>query len=220
MNASACVEDRSERSQVPVRDHFAETMAGLRPDLLRMAQHWTREATAADDLVQEAMKKALEARASFRRGTNLKGWVTRIMRNLFIDGCRKRPALPLDFEPRGGVDPPDELDPLDVLSVEDVQTALARLSPRDRQIFTLFCFEDLSYRRIADDLGIAPATVGTRLHRARLRLRTRLQRVYQSRLLLLRSDRRPSTGAPLALLRGIRDLDRRRSGLDEGPERL
>ena len=66
------------------------------------------------------------------------------------------------------------------LTVDDVHAALAQLDPEFRDVYRMQAFERRSYSDIATALGIEPATVGTRLHRARKKLREILaQRVPQ-----------------------------------------
>ena len=55
-----------------------------------------------------------------------------------------------------------------------VRSALAQLPPNDREVIQLSIWEELSAPEVAAVLGVPPATVRTRLHRARLRLRTLL----------------------------------------------
>ena len=55
-----------------------------------------------------------------------------------------------------------------------VQAAIARLPPRDAEVLILKYSEGLGSREIAERLGVAVATIETRLHRARGRLRAEL----------------------------------------------
>jgi RNA polymerase sigma-70 factor, ECF subfamily len=174
------------------QDDFTRALTKLREHLLRSAVRWTRETVGAEDLVQDTLRRALEARASFRNGTSLMAWTRSIMKHLFIDGCRKRKALvPLRDENEADADDdaPAELAPLDVLSMDDVHTAMQELNSRDREIFTLCCLRRHSYSQVARALGIAEATVGTRLFRVRAKLRRRLQALCDRRL--LRADASP-----------------------------
>ena len=55
-----------------------------------------------------------------------------------------------------------------------VQDALRRLPPRDAELLILKYAEGISARELAERLGVAVATIETRLHRARRRLRAEL----------------------------------------------
>lgn len=68
----------------PVRDvAFKKELVTLIPHLRAFARTLTGDPTAADDLAQDAMMKAWDARASFQLGTNMKAWTFMILRNQF-----------------------------------------------------------------------------------------------------------------------------------------
>jgi RNA polymerase sigma-70 factor (ECF subfamily) len=73
---------------VPVA--FEQEIVALLPRLRRLARVLTRDATAADDLVQIAVDRALTRRDQWRPGTRLDSWVMRIMKNAWIDETRSR----------------------------------------------------------------------------------------------------------------------------------
>ena len=68
---------------------FKTELAGLIPHLRAFARSLCGNATAADDLAQEAMLKAWKARESYQSGTNLKAWTFTILRNLFYSEKRR-----------------------------------------------------------------------------------------------------------------------------------
>ena len=78
----------------PVRtnDHdlLRSQIAALLPDLRGFARFLVRDRAAADDLVQDALVRALAAMSQFQAGTNLKAWMFTIVRNAFYEGARKR----------------------------------------------------------------------------------------------------------------------------------
>jgi RNA polymerase sigma-70 factor (ECF subfamily) len=161
---------------------FTTALVALHGELHHRAMFLTHDMTAADDLVQDALERALAARAQFRPGTNLRAWVGSIMRNLFVDACRRRPLVEQPADELAWT-PPESFDgPLEVLSLNDVQTALSGMKAQDREILTLACLERRSYRDISEHLGIPVQTVGTRLFRARAKLRMQLQSVYEDRM--------------------------------------
>lgn len=179
----------------PVRSDdgaFTAELLGLRGALHQRALFLTQDRTAADDLVQATIERALIARDRYRRGTNLRAWLLLMMRNLFIDG-RRRAAFQV-----GTVDEESTLagaeaepSPLDLLSGEDVAQATERLGRDQREIFNLAYVERLSYREIARRLGITANATGGRLLRARTRLRVLLDVVFERRLDALVKGRRP-----------------------------
>jgi RNA polymerase sigma-70 factor, ECF subfamily len=145
----------------------------------------TGNRAAADDLLQDTFERALRGAAQFRAGSNLTAWLRRIMRNLFTDRCRQgtrflsmsdanladRLADEATAEPRDL----EESDLLrEFLTTADVKAALTTIDQPLRDIFVRAHLKRQSYQTIAVSLGIPVSTVGTRLWRARARLRTAL----------------------------------------------
>jgi len=167
-------------SEVVVRS-FERELSEMRAALYAHAVALTHDPAAAEDLVQETLMRALHARCRFQKGTDLGAWTHSIMRNAFID-ARRRKAVRARWE----LVPPFTDDdrtfgPLDVLGERDVAEVLPFLPPRDREIFELAYFDNLSYRDIADRLKLPMNTAGTRLLRAKLRVRKLLKDVFEQR---------------------------------------
>jgi RNA polymerase sigma-70 factor (ECF subfamily) len=104
-------------------------------------------------------------------GANVRAWLARVMQNRFIDLIRRRQArreAPLEDV---AALPDAEEAWWQALSSDDVQRALSHLPDEQRVVFRMFAFEGKSYTEIAALTGIAKATVGTRILRARLRIR-------------------------------------------------
>jgi RNA polymerase sigma-70 factor (ECF subfamily) len=161
-------------------DPFADELARLRPTLRTRALLLLQNEAAADDLVQDTMERALANRHQFRSGTNLKAWTGSVMRNLFIDGWRKT-AMHHDVDPddlAGDVGEWDEVGPIDLLVTDDVRAAVARLPPRQREMFDLAYFQGLAHREIAERFQLPGSTVGTSLFRAKAKLRKMLQATF------------------------------------------
>jgi len=77
----------------PPRDRVFKTeLVTLIPHLRAFARTLTGDPTAADDLAQDAMMKAWDARASFQLGTNMKAWTFMILRNQFYSESASRGA--------------------------------------------------------------------------------------------------------------------------------
>jgi RNA polymerase sigma-70 factor (ECF subfamily) len=141
----------------------------------------------ARDLVQEVFVKAYENLASFKGTSSLYTWLFRIAVNTSLSHRRKRkwvrmagPAAdPGDGEPSSGwVDPADRDPAREMLAAETgaaVQQALAQLDDEHRTVVVLRDIQHCDYREIADILGVPTGTVKSRLHRARLLLRDKLQ---------------------------------------------
>src|SRR5215470_5649555 len=79
-------------SQPPPTDAetaFRKELVALIPHLRAFARTLAGDPTSADDLAQDAMVKAWDARASFQMGTNMKAWTFMILRNQFYSEKRR-----------------------------------------------------------------------------------------------------------------------------------
>ena len=162
---------------------FTSELLGLRRALFQRALFLTQDRTAADDLAQATVERALISRARFRSGTNLRGWLLLMMRNLFIDD-RRRAVFhggTVDEECPSPATPEWTPCPLELLSDQDVKDASDRLGEEQREIFTLAYVDRLSYREIGARLGISPNATGGRLLRVRSRMRALLEVTYERR---------------------------------------
>jgi RNA polymerase sigma-70 factor, ECF subfamily len=180
--------DTDVRSLAPENDNSGRSAAAAlhaaiarcRPALYDRAQFLTQDRSTADDLVQATLEKAMVACDRLRPGTNIQAWLNKILRNLFIDTCRGRRRV-TSFEGDLVALEPDELDPLDLITADDLGQAVAELRPRQREIFEYAYRDHLSYREISARLAVPTSTVGTRLTRVKAKLRDRLERVFAER---------------------------------------
>lgn len=174
------VEPRSDVANVVGREALAYA-----DTLYNLARYLTRNATDAEDLVQETYTRALRSASQFTPGTNLKAWLFRILRNTFISLYRRQRHDPMV----GGLDTVNpsrrdavdgewlrgdlELDRLRAVVGEEIERALMSLS-EDARTVVLLDLEGLSEQEIAGTMGCAAGTVKSRLSRARAALRHRL----------------------------------------------
>jgi len=157
-------------------------MGQLYPAALRM----TKNASDAEDLVQETIAKAYAGFHQFRPGTNLRAWLYRILANTFINTYRKRrrePAAALGTDVGDWPDGADRLagparsaeaEALDRLSDSEILGALRDLPEDFRMAIYLADIEGYPYREVAEMMGTPIGTVMSRLHRGRGRLREKL----------------------------------------------
>lgn len=134
----------------------------------------------AADAVHDAFATVLEKPASYdgKKGP-LKPWFLRVVRNRCIDLLRKRRpgGVEIDLLTAPGAMPDESLEAVE----RDLalQRALAMIKPEQRQIVVLRDYLDLSYAEIAAVLDTAPGTVMSRLHRARMALKDKLEDTHE-----------------------------------------
>ena len=130
----------------------------------------------AADAVHDAFETALARPGSYdeRKGP-LKPWFLRVVRNRCIDMLRRRRGSDVLVENLvdSSATPEQAFEAFE--AAEAIQAALRSIPSEKRQIVVLRDYLDLSYAEIADVLDIAPGTVMSRLHRARMALKEALQ---------------------------------------------
>lgn len=144
------------------------------PHLRRFARALTGDAALADDLVQDCIERAINKQHLFDETRNLRTWLFTILRNLFVSSVRRsaREAVAVGASEGDGSVHPDQDSRL---AIKDVAQALERLSPDQREVVLLIALEDMSYREVAEVIGVPIGTIMSRLSRARSRLRAMLQ---------------------------------------------
>jgi RNA polymerase sigma-70 factor (ECF subfamily) len=184
-----------------------------------------RDDSEAEDVVQAAYVNAYASLGSFRGEANLATWLTRIVLNEALGRRRRqRPVVGLevlDAEAwRGG---PAMSETHKLSSDADPERAVARRQVRQlietavdglpesfRIVFVMRDVQELSIEETADVLGLPPATVKTRLHRARNQLR----RALDAQLSSVLNEAFPFDGARCS---HTADVVLRRIGLAEAP---
>jgi RNA polymerase sigma-70 factor (ECF subfamily) len=149
-------------------------------ELFSLAMRLCRDEAEARDLVQDTLERALR---HFDRvqPANPIAWMSSILGNAFIDRCRSRAAGPrMEHMEDAEIEVPQsdrsagdsEGESLSTrISAEQLRAAIDRLEPEFRSVYLRHAIESRSYQEIAAELGIPLNTVGTRLARARRKLR-------------------------------------------------
>ena len=167
---------------------FADDAMPLMASLYSAALRMTRNASDAEDLVQETYLKAYRAYERFEAGTNLKAWMYRILTNTYINKYRKQQRRPSEVElgelqdlylykrlgEASGATQSAEEDMLDAFVDTDVIEALEALPETFRLPVLLADVDGFSYKEIAEMLDIPIGTVMSRLHRGRKALQKKL----------------------------------------------
>jgi RNA polymerase sigma-70 factor (ECF subfamily) len=150
----------------------ADSIVGLIPRLRRYARALAGEKSAADDLVQDTLERAWAKLHLYRRGTDLRAWMFTVMHNVYVNQLRAaRPGVQLDDDMPELMRPARESE---ALELRDLDRAIRRLPPEQREVLLLVVLEDMSYDEAARTLGIPIGTVMSRLARAREKLRAML----------------------------------------------
>ncbi|HEX2271735.1 MAG TPA: sigma-70 family RNA polymerase sigma factor [Pyrinomonadaceae bacterium] len=158
---------------------FSHAALGHIDALYGYAMTLTRDATEAEDLVQETYLRATGAANQPDGNSNLKAWLFVIMRNAWLNQLRHNQSGPRFVELETNEQPDDAGgNPLVVylrkLEREQVRAAIEKLPDAYREIVVLRDIEGLTYQEIALVLDCPAGTVMSRLGRARAKLRASL----------------------------------------------
>lgn len=179
---AAPADSQQPDEQSPSGADYASEVLPLRPDLFSMALRYTRNASDAEDLVQDTMMRAYGAWARFEPGTNCRAWLFRILTNSFINGYRRtkrhhrftheggddtRTALYGDIAQR--TEGPDRKLVSESLG-DEVSAALDTLADDYREVVEMADLGGDRYKDIASKLNVPIGTVMSRLFRARRQL--------------------------------------------------
>jgi RNA polymerase sigma-70 factor, ECF subfamily len=165
-------------------DTFEEQALPHAPQLYAVALRLTHQHCDAEDLVQDTLARAYAKFYQFTPGTNLGGWLYRILLSTFYSGCRQRSRRPAEVltaeEEAGGRAAPApaaksaEAEALGRLGDSAIVRALAALPGVYKAVIYLADVEGYQYAEIADLLNIPVGTVMSRIHRGRAMLRAKL----------------------------------------------
>lgn len=149
-----------------VPSEFRKALAALLPQLRAFARFLTRDPSRADDLVQDAILRAMTEEKRWEPGTNLRAWVFRILRNGFLMQMRRGGAEQralVRFDSRASSAPAQ----LATAELHELDRALEDLPMAQRESLTLVAALGFSIEEAAAICGVPPGTVKARISRAR-----------------------------------------------------
>ncbi|HEY1615873.1 MAG TPA: sigma-70 family RNA polymerase sigma factor [Rhizomicrobium sp.] len=176
-----------QRSAHGARDDagFKTGICELIPQMRAFAHSLTHNREAADDLVQDTLVRAWQARESFEPGTYLRSWLFMILRNQFYSD-RRRSWRQVAWDQESAEQIPDCRDEQSwKIELSDTARALAKLCDEQREALILIAAAGFSYEEAAAVCGCPVGTVKSRVARGRKAL-----------LALLESREKPDSQAP------------------------
>jgi RNA polymerase sigma-70 factor (ECF subfamily) len=148
---------------------FKIELVALTPFLRAFSRSLCGHADEADDLAQETLARAWQARGSFAPGTNLKAWLFTILRNQFYSG-RRRAWRQVAWDQGAAELIPSTGDQEAASHLSDLARAMRQISPEQREALILVGAGGFAYADAASICGCAVGTVKSRVARARATL--------------------------------------------------
>ncbi len=173
---------------------FDELVRRYRDRVYRLSFKILRNEDDASEAQQDAFLSAFRGLRNFKAESTFSTWLYRITTNASLMKYRKRRANHVSFEQSQSANadaetlqlqdwskqPPEEL--LDAETREVMEEGKALLPEELRTVFVMRDEQGLSNSEVADILEVSVAAVKSRLHRARIQLRDRLNRYFNDRL--------------------------------------
>jgi RNA polymerase sigma-70 factor (ECF subfamily) len=158
-----------------MEERFKRELVALIPHLRAFARTLAGDPSSADDLAQDAMIKAWDARASYQMGTNMKAWTFMILRNQFYSEKRRSwRQTQLDQEAAERTLVATE-NPEAPVALDELRLGLSMLPAEQREALILVGAGGFAYEEAAEICGCAVGTVKSRVSRARRSLQAILE---------------------------------------------
>ncbi len=163
-----------------MKANVAQNLVSVQNELFNFAYKLTADQEEANDLLQETSLKALDNKEKYMVGTNFKGWIYTIMRNIFINNYRKT------LRDQTYLDQTDNLFYLNQsLNLESDSTEssydlkemrrIVNSLPKDYRVPFAMYVSGFKYREIAEKLGLPLGTIKSRIHFTRQKLQEDLK---------------------------------------------
>jgi RNA polymerase sigma-70 factor (ECF subfamily) len=150
-----------------------------------LSLRFTKNREDAEEVSQDIFIKAYRALADFKGNSKFSTWLYTIVNNTCITFLRKKRLQTHSLDNDGVFEVADSMDSgLRANLVEQkskvamVNNAISLLNPDDAEVITLFYKSEQSLEEIAQILGIETNTAKVRLHRARTRLKEKMEKYF------------------------------------------
>ena len=155
---------------------FGELTEIHRPVLERIAQRLSGNPEVAKDLVQETLVRALGRPDRLQQLSNPVAWLVKILTRLYFDYLKHQKVITrAEPELAASAQHVDDDSLLDNVTDDQLRAAVQALEPELRKLVELCYLKQMRYREVAAVLDLPIGTIGSRLMRARERLRDLLE---------------------------------------------
>ena len=176
-------------------DAFRSIVDGYQKFILNSCYRFVNNKETAEDITQEVFIEVYRSINSFRGDSKLSTWIYRIAITKSLDYLKKQKSkkrfailksLFGDDEVEEQIPGPENLNPHKQMENEDrikvLSWALDKLPENQRVAFTLSKYDEMSYKEIAEILGVSISSVESLIHRAKTNLKKKLYNYYKKHL--------------------------------------
>ena len=148
------------------------------PKMFGVCLRYAKDATEAEDNLQDGFIKVFNSLKTFRHDGSLEGWIRRIMVNVSLEKIRKQHWLyPVeDVSVYDSINLSDDV--IAKISANDLMKIIQELPPRYRLVFNLYVIEGFSHQEIAQEMKITQGTSKSNLARAREILKKKVHKNF------------------------------------------
>lgn len=159
---------------------FKNSVLDIQGNLMSFAMRLTLNKEEAQDLVQDTTLKALNSEDKFAEGTNFKGWMLTIMRNIFINNYRKATRenttvdMTVDLYHITNATDDSSSTPEGAHACNEISALIAKFPAEYREPFNMH-IAGYKYDEISHKLGMPLGTVKARIFQTRKKMRELLK---------------------------------------------
>jgi RNA polymerase sigma factor (sigma-70 family) len=165
----AAVDEILVERKIDTTPNVAQRAFAYYKDMISFARTLTQNREDAEDLVQNTFVRVQEMEHKYQEQGNLKGWLFKVLKNIFISDYRKGQRMDVDSV---GDDMPfngqsSSPDALKGFAIQDAKNAINLLEPKLRCVCELFFLQGYKYEQISEELDLPLGTVKNRVHMGR-----------------------------------------------------